>query len=109
MRWALLSTDFEDGLKDRKQREARHQHNEAHHGQSNKRALDTVHLAAPRFFGAHLGDRDNRGINLFESPAANPRPGWRRRNALIRLMTRTNSADLPLCCKEQTLRVPSFD
>jgi hypothetical protein len=49
MRWALLSNDFEDGLKDRKQREARHQRNEAHDGQSNKRALDAVHLAEPRF------------------------------------------------------------
>jgi hypothetical protein len=49
MRWALLSTDFEDGLKDRKQREARHQRNEAHDGQSNNRALDAVHLAEPRF------------------------------------------------------------
>jgi hypothetical protein len=49
MRWALLSNDFEDGLKDRKQREARHQRNEPHDGQSNKRALDSVHLAAPRF------------------------------------------------------------
>jgi cold shock protein len=109
MRWALLSTDFEDGLKDRKQREARHQRNEAHDGQSNKRALDAIHLAEPRFFAGHLGDRDNRGINVCESPAANPRPGWRRRNALIRLMTRTNSADLLLYCKEQTRRVPSFD
>jgi hypothetical protein len=49
MRWARHPTDFEDGLKDRKQREARHQRDEADDGQSDKRTLDAVHLADPRF------------------------------------------------------------
>jgi hypothetical protein len=49
MRWALLSQPISRIKKLQAACEARHQRNEAYDGQSNKRALDTVHLAAPRF------------------------------------------------------------
>jgi hypothetical protein len=90
MRWARHPTDFEDGLKDRKQREARHQRDEADDGQSDKRTLDAVHLADPRFLRFILTSGTTAALTYVNRRQQIALPRWRRGNALFRLVTRTN-------------------